>query len=83
MAFGRVLTRSYSPIIPNSQLIVVTNSARPSAWLLEMFVNPTSKIMLICVVVVVVLIALFVAILVLQIRESRKDHEENKLDVLY
>jgi hypothetical protein len=64
-------TKEYSPIIPNTQLIVKCN--REYKWTIELFVNPSSKLLWIMVCCVVVLIVFLVLICILYAKEKSEE----------
>lgn len=76
-------TKIYQPIMPNSQLIIIIDSADTSHWVLELFVNPTSKLLLIALIIGVGLVILFIIVVVMQIREYKKDQRERLVEKLY
>lgn len=69
--------------MPNSQLIIIIDSADTSHWVLELFVNPTSKLLLIALIIGVGLVILFIIVVVMQIREYKKDQRERLVEKLY
>lgn len=69
--------------MPNSQLIVTVQGVDPNNWILELFVNPTKKLLLIAMVIGVFLIILFIIVLVMQIKEYKKDLKENMIEKLH
>lgn len=73
VADGAVRVKTYQPVMPNTQLIVTISDADPKNWVLEMFVSPTKKLMLIAIIIGVGILILGVAVLVIQIKEYRKD----------
>ena len=75
--------KTYQPIMPNSQLIVTVQGVDPNNWILELFVNPTKKLLLIAMVIGVFLIILFIIVLVMQIKEYKKDLKENMIEKLH
>ena len=58
-------TKSWSPIIPNSQLIVYTDPINDYRMKLNIFINPTSAMLFIFISTVVVLLILGLIILYL------------------
>lgn len=80
---GSVRVKTYQPIMPNSQLIVTVQGVDPNNWILELFVNPTKKLLLIAMVIGVFLIILFIIVLVMQIKEYKKDLKENMIEKLH
>ena len=67
--------REYSPVIPNTQLIVKCNREEGKNWLIEQFINPSSKLIWIIIGCVMVLILLIAMIVVLYIREKAEDRK--------
>lgn len=60
---GTKASRMWTPIIPNSQLVVFGKSADPETWMLELFINPTQKLFMIVIVSGCVLVAIGIAII--------------------
>ena len=68
----------WSPIIPKSLLLVISNSKFDELqWEIMLQVNPTSKIPLILIVDVVFLLILGVIIIILHLREKVSKHQVN------
>jgi hypothetical protein len=65
-------TQEYSPIIPNTQLIVKCNRDEYK-WTIELFVNPSSKLLWIIVCCAGVLIVFLVVICVLYAKEKSEE----------
>jgi integrin alpha FG-GAP repeat containing protein 1 len=65
---------TWTPIIPNSQLIV--NPINSTAWVLDVYVNPTSDTLLIVFTTVVILILMGTYILYLKAQEEKEDREK-------
>jgi len=61
----------WTPIIPNSQLIV--NTVRNGAWTLDVYVNPTSETMLIVMTTLVILLVIGGVVVFLHMREKEED----------
>jgi integrin alpha FG-GAP repeat containing protein 1 len=61
---GELTQRMWTPIIPNSQMIVFANGGETSDWGLELFMSPTKMLYLIvaccCVLCVIIGIAIIV-----------------------
>jgi integrin alpha FG-GAP repeat containing protein 1 len=51
-------SHQWSPIIPNSQLLLSANNQNPEKWGIEIFINPTEALWIIIVSTVLVLILL-------------------------
>lgn len=69
---------SWSPIIPNSQLLLSANDIEPSKWGIEIFINPTKALSFIIVATVAVLILLGVCILYFHWKEKQEDKKANE-----
>lgn len=69
--------QSWSPIIPNSYLLLSANNAKPTLWGIEIFINPTESLWLIIVCTVVVLILLGLLIVYFHWKEKQEDRRAN------
>jgi integrin alpha FG-GAP repeat containing protein 1 len=67
----------WTPLIPNSQLVLFANSAETEGWSLELFINPTQSLFIIVIVCVCLLVVLGIIIIGLHCKEKRED-EANK-----
>lgn len=65
--------RTWTPIIPNSQLIIFAENSDVNAWTLELFINPTKSLALIVVACLICLFIIGVVIIVLHIGEKSED----------
>jgi len=70
-------SRMWTPIIPNSQLVVFGKSAEFNEWNLEMFINPMQKLTLIVIVSGALLVVIGIAIIVLYCKEKTQDATEH------
>ena len=61
--------KSWSPIIPNSQLII-TPPLKDNNWKIEIFINPTRAMALIIISTVVVLIIIGIIIIIYHVKEK-------------
>lgn len=68
-------TKSWSPIIPNSQLIVYTAPSTGYNMKLNIFINPTSAMLFIFLSTVIVLLVLGFIILYLHCKEKSIDRK--------
>lgn len=76
--------RTWSPIIPNSQLIVQAGDSNTNKWNLELFVNPTDALPLIIIACVICLLVISVIICGLYYKEKMQDKRDRKeLDVYF
>lgn len=66
---------TWTPIIPNSQLIV--NTIPNGTWTLDVYVNPTSETILIVFTTLVILVVLGAFIIYLHVKE-KEDDEKNR-----
>jgi hypothetical protein len=74
MVDGKLETRMWSPIIPNSQLLVsIEESKDPDAWTLELMTNPIQEIGLIVSLDALFLAILGLVIIILHFREKAED----------
>lgn len=62
---GTRAEKMWTPIIPNSQLMVFANNEKENDWGLELFVSPTQKMWMIVASVILVLIIIGAIIIVL------------------
>ena len=67
----------WTPIIPNSQLIIYAPDNTASNWWLELFINPTSSLALIVIACAVCLVIIGMVIIVLHVGEKTED-KKNK-----
>ncbi len=79
---GERTEQMWTPIIPNSQLIVFAGSASENDWALELFISPTNKMWMIVAAVVIVLVLIATIIVVLHCKEKAEDrkHRERHID---
>jgi len=79
---GTRAEQMWTPIIPNSQLIVFAGSSSESDWGIELFISPTQKMWMIVGSVVVVLVLIGTIILVLHCQEKAEDrkHRDRLID---
>jgi integrin alpha FG-GAP repeat containing protein 1 len=69
--------RVWTPIIPNSQLIIFAPEKDAPNWSLELFINPTSSLALIVIACLICLVIIGVVIIILHIGEKKED-QKNK-----
>jgi len=67
---------SWTPIIPNSQLIV--NTLKYSDWTLDVYVNPISQTMLVVMITLLILLLLAIVILLLHLKERKEDKKNEE-----
>ena len=65
--------REWSPIIPNSQLIVQAAVTEADDWTLELFVSPTKQLYLIILTLVGALILILIGIIIIHAKEQKQD----------
>lgn len=73
--------KSWTPLIPNSEIYLFLVGSQPEKWKIEIFVNPSQALYLTMVVTVVVIFVLsFVAGFLhwQEIKADRLDEEKNK-----
>lgn len=63
----------WTPIIPNSQLIIFAPEADQNNWTLELFINPTSSLVLIIIACLICLIVIGLVIIILHWGEKNED----------
>ena len=69
---------SWSPIIPNSQLLLSAIDVDPTNWKIQIFINPTKGLWVIIICTASVLLALGVAIIYFHWKEKVEDRKENE-----
>ena len=74
---GERSIRIWTPIIPNSQLIIFAPEQNVNNWTLELFINPTSSLALIVIACLICLFIIGVVIIILHIGEKKED-QKNK-----
>ena len=80
---GNRAIRPWSPIIPNSQLIVQAGSSNTNMCNLELFVSPTSALPMIIIACAICLVIIGVIICVLYYREKMDDRRERNTIISY
>ena len=74
---GERQLRVWSPIIPNSQLLVLTDrSESPAEWAVELLVSPNKSIGLIIAVDLLFLLVLGLAIIIMHLAEKAEDKRD-------
>ena len=74
---GERSIRVWTPIIPNSQLIIFAPEANPTNWYLELFINPTSSLSLIVIACAICLFIIGLVVIILHVGEKNED-KKNK-----
>lgn len=74
---GQRSIRYWTPIIPNSQLIVFATEANTNNWNLDLFISPTDSLALIVVACLICLVIIGLVIIILHIGEKNED-KKNK-----
>lgn len=67
-------SKSWTPIIPNSQLFVSPISNDIDKWKIETFINPTKALALIILSTVIVLVILGIIIIIYHRKEKMEDN---------
>lgn len=67
--------RIFTPIIPNSQLIITANDVDAKSWDLDLFVSPMEYLIVIVFAAVIVLIVSGVIIIGIHWREKKEDNK--------
>ncbi|CAI2359811.1 unnamed protein product [Moneuplotes crassus] len=74
--YGKKVVRTWTPIIPNSQLIVSTQmSQNPDDWDVELLVWPTKAINILVVVIALFLLVLILLIIIMHFAEKSEDEK--------
>jgi len=69
--------RVWTPIIPNSHLIVFSPERNVNNWTLELFINPTASLALIVIACIICLVIIGLVVIILHIGEKSED-KKNK-----
>ena len=78
---GKRAKRMWTPIIPNSQMIIFAetdSTADVASWGLELFISPAASLYLIVLVCCVLLFLIGLSILMLHCREKQEDHKKRE-----
>ena len=75
---GKRVEHMWTPIIPNSQLIIFMYGNNQVNWGLELFISPTASLYLIVMVCAVCLVAIGLAIIWLHIKEKQEDAKKRE-----
>ena len=75
---GKRTEKMWTPIIPNSQLIIFMETNDPMNWGLELFISPTSALYLIVMVCAVCLVVIGLAIIWLHVKEKQEDAKKRE-----
>ena len=75
---GKRAEKMWTPIIPNSQLIIFMFSNDEMKWGLELFISPTASLYLIVLVCAICLIAIGLAIIWLHVKEKQEDAKKRE-----
>ena len=76
------LYKNYTPIIPNSQLLISERNDLNSEnveWGLNLFISPTDKWVILVIVIAACLLVLLVIIVILHSKEIREDQENENM----
>jgi integrin alpha FG-GAP repeat containing protein 1 len=73
--------QSWTPIIPNSQLIV--NTVIDGDWTLDVYVSPMSQTWLVALITIVILIILAIVIFILHLRERSEDKKKEERIIVF
>ncbi len=66
-------TKTWTPIIPNSQLFVMPNNSDVDEWKIEIFLNPNKALAMIIICTAVVLVLLGIIIIYYHRKEKMED----------
>lgn len=75
---GKRAVRMWTPIIPNSQMVVFANAEIVSSWGLELFINPTSSLYIIVFTCAICLLVIGVTIITLHCQEKGEDRRKRE-----
>lgn len=75
---GKRVEHMWTPIIPNSQLIIFMLGNEPLKWGLELFISPTASLYLIVLVCAISLIAIGLSIVWLHVKEKQEDAKKRE-----
>lgn len=67
--------RVFTPIIPNSRLVIAANGLEAGKWQLDLFINPMEYLVLVGAVAVTVLLLMGMVILVMHWQEKKEDRK--------
>ena len=71
----KVERRNWSPIIPNSNLLIGINQLESIKWTIQLLINPTQSFLLIGITLTVILMVIGGVIIYIHIKEKREDEE--------
>jgi integrin alpha FG-GAP repeat containing protein 1 len=74
-------SKDFTPIIPNSKLIIYTPSQNENNWELEILLNPNNAMLMILISTICVLFVLGIIILALYCKESKKDKQKDAINM--
>ena len=75
---GKRVSHLWTPIIPNSQLIIYMLGDDSVDWDLELFISPTNSLYLIVMVCAVCLVAIGLSIIWLHVKEKQEDAKKRE-----
>jgi len=70
--------RVFTPIIPNSQLIITANGNDDKQWKLELFGNPIQQLIIVVFAAAIILFLSAIVIIILHLYEKKED-EKNRV----
>ena len=77
IVYGKKVVRSWTPIIPNTQLIISTqNTQNSNHWQLDLLIGPTKAIGILVVVVLLFLLIIGLLIIIMHFAEKAEDDKE-------
>ena len=77
---GQYQVRVFTPIIPNSQLIITANDVDSKQWSLELFVSPMEYLIVIVFAASAVLVVSGIVIILMHWQEKKEDNK-NRLQI--
>jgi flagellar basal body-associated protein FliL len=68
----------WTPIIPNTSMIVFANGSSENKWALDLFINPSQKMWLILAATIMILIVIGAIIIILHCQEKAEDNKQRE-----
>ena len=75
--------RVFTPIIPNSQLVIAANSRESKSWQIDLFINPMEYLVIVVLASLAVLVLTGIIIIIMHCQEKKEDKSTSvKLDYM-
>lgn len=75
--------RVFTPIIPNSQLVIAANSRESKSWQIDLFINPMEYLVIVVLASMAVLFITGIIIIIMDCQEKKEDKSTSvKLDYM-